>query len=81
MIEINRCSFCKNYIGLSNGDFGIPMCKAFPNGMPTGYNEFKNPGQKCSDDYKFELRKDKTEQYNRIIGRIEKNIKGEEKRR
>lgn len=75
MIEINRCAFCKNYKGLSYGSFGIPMCKAFPDGIPIDYNEFKNPGQKCTDEYGFDMQEGKADKYERTIGQIEKNIK------
>ncbi|MCI6649136.1 MAG: hypothetical protein PUJ25_05980 [Lachnospiraceae bacterium] len=72
-IEIDRCSFCNNFIGLSDGKYGIELCKAFPDGVPSKFNEFSNPGCICNGNYKFELNEEMAEEYKRLFGPIEEN--------
>ena len=58
MIWVDRCGFCKHHI---KGD----KCKAFPNGSPVEFRE--RTGQECNNGYKFEVKKERKAEYNRLF--------------
>lgn len=61
MVCIDRCGFCKHYIGLSNGEYGLILCAAFPDGQPPKFME--EEGKECANGYHFELNPDKAQDY------------------
>lgn len=62
MIWVDRCGFCKH----GAKDDKLPFtCKAFPNGRPRGFRE--RTGQECNNGYKFEVKKERKAEYNRLF--------------
>lgn len=55
MILNNPCSRCKNSIPI-DGSYGMPRCKAFPNGIPYSFYSQNDVTQldECNNGYKFE---------------------------